>query len=256
MSYLNDLAGKKVLVTGASTGIGAAVAKGLAECGARVAVHYNTSRAAADKVVEQIAAAGGIAFSIGADVTDSQAVASLVDESIDALDGLDILINNAGGLVRRAPTEEIDDHLFGEVIDLNSRSVVMACKAALPHFMAQKHGNIITTGSVAAHHGGGPGAGIYASSKAFLHTFNRALAKDYAAHGIRANIVAPGVVLTPFHADTPASAKEAWVKSIPLGRAAEPEDMVGAYLFLASDRMSSYVTGQVIDVNGGIFLSN
>ena len=249
--FLNDLSGKRVLVTGASTGIGAAVARGFGACGAHVAVHYNSSREAADAVVDDIRAAGGAAEALGADVSDSAAVGRLIADTVPAIGGLDILVNNAGAVIRRAPSQDVTDELFGQVIDLNSRSVVMACKAALPHFVQQGHGNIINTGSIAARHGGGPGAGVYASAKAFIHTYTRALAKEYARQGIRVNCVAPGVIVTPFHAATPKEAMESWVQAIPMGRLGEPDDLVGAYLYLASDRMSGYVTGQTIDVNGG-----
>ena len=254
MSFLNDLSGKRVLLTGASTGIGAAVAKGFGDCGAHVAVNYNSSRAAAETVVEAIRTTGGTAVALQADVVDSAAVDGLIDATRQALGGLDVLVNNAGALVRRAPSQEVTDDLFSRIIDLNSRSVVMACKAVLPHFVEQGHGVIINTGSIAVRHGGGPGAGIYAGAKAFIHTYTKTLAKEYAPRGIRVNCVSPGAILTPFHAETPQSAMDGWVQAIPMGRLGEPEDLVGTYLFLASDRMSGYVTGQTIDVNGGFLM--
>lgn len=254
MTFLDDLKGKAVLVTGASTGIGAAVARGFGACGADVAVHYNRNRGPAEAVATDIRATGARAELFGADIADTAAVATLIADVVAAFGRLDVLINNAGGLIQRTPAEEMTDALFTDIVDLNVRSVVMACREALPQFRKQGHGNIITTGSIAARNGGGPGAGVYASTKAFVHSYTRHLAKTYAHLNIRVNAVAPGVIMTPFHAETPRSAVEAWEKTIPMGRLGAPDDLVGAYLFLASDRMSGYVTGQVVDVNGGYFM--
>lgn len=254
MAYLDDLKGKAVLVTGSSTGIGAAVAKGFAACGAAVAVHCNASRAEAEAVVAAIRQAGGAAVLLQADVTKTAECTRLVDEAATALGGLDVLVNNAGGLVERTLLADWTDELFDKVIDLNVRSVMACCKAAVPHMRKRGGGAIINTGSIAARHGGGPGTSTYASTKGYVHTVSKSLSKELVGDNIRVNTVSPGVIFTPFHKATPKEAMEGWAKAIPQGRLGTPEDMVGAYLFLASDSMSAYVTGQTLDVNGGFIM--
>ncbi len=254
MHFLQDLKDKRVLVTGSSTGIGAATAKAFAECGSHVGIHYGSSKNEAEQVVADISAAGGLAKLFQADMRNSDEVDRLVKDAIRDLGGLDILINNAGGLVARAITPEFTDELFDEILALNARSVIMACRAAIPHFRAQGRGNIINTGSIAARNAGGVGAGVYASSKAFVHNMTRALSKELVADNIRVNCVSPGVILSPFHKETPKEAFAGWEKAIPMGRLGTGEDCAGAFLYLASDSMSAYLTGQIIDVNGGFFM--
>ena len=247
----DDLKGKKVLVTGASTGIGAAVAKGFAAAGSLVAVHFNSSGAAARSVADAIAAAGGQAVLVAGDLSHTPEVERVVGEAVAALDGLDVLVNNAGAMIRRATLEEVDDAYLEAVFALNVRSVVHASRVALPH-LRSAGGCIVNTGSIAGRHGGGPGAGQYAAAKAWVQSITRNMAKEFAAEGIRVNAVAPGVILTPFHDrfSTP-EFLEGLRRSIPMGRLGEPEDCVGAYLFLASSAAAGFVTGQVIEVNGG-----
>jgi len=253
-NYLLDLAGKAVLVTGSSTGIGAAVAKGFAACGARVAVHCNRSRAEGEAVVADIRKDGGEAILLQADVSKSAEARRLVEETVAAFGRLDVLVNNAGGLVRRTMAVDNEDDVVDAIIDLNIRSVVAATRAAVPHFQKQGHGVVINTGSVAARHGGGPGTSVYASTKGFVHTITKSLAKELVGGNVRVNTVSPGAIWTPFHKETPDTAVEQWKKMIPMGRLGTPEDLVGAYLFLASESMSGYITGQIIDVNGGMVM--
>jgi 3-oxoacyl-[acyl-carrier protein] reductase len=247
-----DLQGKRVLVTGSSTGIGAAVAKGFAKAGARVVVHYHASEAEAGEVVDEIGEAGGWAVALKGDLGGRSGAAELVKESAARLGGLDVLVNNAGALLRRAKIAEIDDSLFDRVLDLNVRSVVAAIQAAVPHLKAAGGGSVINTSSVAARNGGGPGSALYGGSKAFVSNMTRNLARELAADGIRVNAVAPGVIITPFHErfSTP-ELLEQLRKGIPMGKLGAPEDCVGAFLFLASPGMSGYITGQTIEVNGG-----
>ena len=254
MHYFDDLKGKAVLVTGASTGIGAAAARAFGHCGSRVGVHYNASQAEGEAVIADIRADGGIAELFHADVSKTADVEQMIADTIDKLGGLDVLINNAGAVLGRTPTTDFTDELFDAIMGLNARSVVMACRAAVPHFRKQGYGNIINTGSIAAHNGGGPGAGVYAGSKAFVHNLTRALAKEFVADNIRVNCVSPGVIMTPFHDETSPEVIEMWKKGIPMGRLGTPEDCAGAFLYFASDNLSAYVTGQVIDVNGGYFM--
>lgn len=246
-----DLAGKAVLITGASTGIGAALARAFAVQGAKVALHYNASAAAAQALADEIAAAGGTAHLIKADFSKAEEARRAVDEAASALGGLDGLINNAGGMVKRVSYEEATEADYDAVMDLNARSVVAASNAAIGH-MKQRGGFIINTTSIAARSGGRAGSGLYASSKAFVSSLTRGLAKELIGYGIRVNGVAPGVIATPFHErySTPQQMVE-MAKSIPQGRVGAAEDCVGAYLFLASEALSGYVIGQVIEVNGG-----
>jgi 3-oxoacyl-[acyl-carrier protein] reductase len=174
-----------------------------------------------------------------------------VEEASRALGGLDVLINNAGSLVKRVPFEELDDAIVDSVFDLNVRSVIAACQAALPHLERAGGGSIINVGSIAGIGGGGPGASIYGASKGFVHNLTRHLAGLYATKNIRVNAVAPGVIDTPFHAATPPERKEAMRATVPMGRLGTAEDCAGTFLFLASDSMSGYITGQTIHVNGG-----
>ncbi|XKH60016.1 SDR family oxidoreductase [Halomonas sediminis] len=249
---LEEWKGKRVLVTGASRGIGAAVARQFGALGAHVAVHYHASAKGAEAVAQEIQAAGGDAFTVKGDVSRSVEAARLVDEAADRLGGLDLLINNAGDMLGRVTLDEMDDTQYDRVMDLNARSVVMASRAALPHFRRAGRGNIIHTGSIAARNGGGPGAGLYASAKGFVTTLTRNMAKELAGDNIRVNAVAPGVITTDFHErhsnDTQMEAARA---SIPQGRLGSAEECVGAYVFLGTESMSGYVTGQVIEVNGG-----
>ncbi len=253
-NYLADLAGKAVLVTGSSTGIGAAVAQGFAACGARVAVHCNRSRAEAEKVLAAIKKEGGEAVLLQGDLSKSAEARRVVEETVAAFGRIDVLVNNVGGLVQRTMAVDNEDDVVDAIIDLNIRSVVASTRAAIPHFEKQGGGVIINTGSVAARHGGGPGASVYAATKGFVHTVTKSLAKELVGSKIRVNTVSPGAIWTPFHKETPESAVEQWKKMIPMGRLGTPEDLVGAYLFLASDSMSGYITGQIIDVNGGMVM--
>jgi 3-oxoacyl-[acyl-carrier protein] reductase len=252
ISGFDDLRGKRVLVTGASTGIGAAVALAFGACGAKVAVHYNRSAAEADSVAHAVHAAGGTAVTLQTDLADARNAGPLVERAAAALGGLDVLINNAGHVLGRTPTAEMSDERFHAIVDLNFTSLFMACRAAVPLLRASGSGAIVNTGSVAARIGGGPGAAIYGAAKAAVSTFSRGLAKELVGDRIRVNVVAPGVIETPLHvALTPPAAWARFIDAVPMGRAGTAEECAGAYLYLASERLSSYVTGQVIEVNGG-----
>ena len=246
-----DLAGKAVLVTGASTGIGAAVARAFAAQGARVAIHFNASKAEAEALARDIAAAGGSAFLVQGDVAADGGSERVVEDAAAKLGGLDGLINNAGSMLGRLPVSEMTDAHYEKVMNLNARSVLAATRAALP-WLKRNGGFIINTTSIAARHGGGGGSTLYAGAKGFVSTITHGHAKEFAPDRIRVNAVSPGVIATPFHDRySTAEQMEAMTKSVPLGRVGTPEDCVGTFLFLASDALSGYVTGQVIEVNGG-----
>jgi 3-oxoacyl-[acyl-carrier protein] reductase len=248
---LNDLNGKRVLVTGSSQGIGASVACGFAACGARVALHCNTGRQKAEMLARSIREAGGRAVLVQGDVSDEREARRIVDEAAAALGGLDVLVNNAGGPVRRASLDEVDTELYDQVLDLNARAVIVMSKVAADHMKRAGGGAIVNTVSYVARTGSAR-ALLYAGAKAFVANVTKGMAIDLAPHNIRVNAVSPGVIMTPFHEQ---SSSPEWLESmratIPMRRLGQPEECVGVYLFLASSAMSSYITGQTIEVNGG-----
>ena len=245
-----DLTGQRAIVTGASTGIGRAIAEALAGAGADVAIHYGSSRNEAEETARAVESQGRRAFLVQADFRDPTAAGKAVEAAVNALGApIDILVNNAGSLVGRSAVEEMDAELWQEVIALNLSSVFFAIKAALPYL--RSGARIVNVSSVAARHGGGPGAFAYAAAKGGVMTLTRGLAKELASRNIRVNAIAPGVIETPFHDkfSTP-ELLETFRKGIPLGRLGTSEDCAGAVLYLVSP-LASYVTGQSIDVNGG-----
>ena len=252
---MEDLKGKTALVTGASTGIGAAVAIAFAARGMRVAVHYNSSADAANQVADTIRKAGGDAFTLQADVRDTAAIRECVRQTVARFGRIDVLVNNAGSLVKRVPIAEFDDALFDEVMHINARSVLAFAREVVPLMRTHGGGNIINVTSVAARTGGGPGAYLYAGSKGFVSTATHGLARELVGDRIRVNAVAPGVIQTPFQDrfSTPAML-ESFRTAIPMGRIGSPDECVGAFLYLASEQLSGYVTGQVIEVNGGQYM--
>jgi 3-oxoacyl-[acyl-carrier protein] reductase len=253
---LNDLKDKVVLITGSSTGIGAAAAVAFGKLGARVAVHYNSSQGPAEEVLDRVKATGAQAILLKGDVLESAQCQRLVDETVKAFGRIDILINNAGALVQRVPIEEITDELFDNVVYLNVRSAMMCTAAAVKAMRQQGHGGVvINVTSVAARHGGGAGASLYAGSKGFVSTMTRGLAKELVKDNIRVNAVAPGVITTPFHErfSTP-QMLEGFRATIPMNRLGTAEECAGAFVYLASEQMSGYVTGQIIEVNGGQYM--
>jgi 3-oxoacyl-[acyl-carrier protein] reductase len=250
-----DLAGKVVLITGASTGIGAAAAVAFARSKARVTIHYNASEGPARHVAEEVQAASGEAFLVQADVTEPEAAAHVVAETVAHFGRLDVLVNNAGGLVKRTPVKDYTDEYVDAVLALNVEQVVRFVREGVPHMRAQGGGSIINVSSIAARHGGGPGSVIYAASKGFISVATRGWAKELVKDGIRVNAVSPGVIMTPFHErySTPEQLS-AMQATIPMDRLGSPEDCVGAFLYLASSQLSGYVTGQVMEVNGGQYM--
>lgn len=245
---------KVVLVTGASSGIGKALALAFGASGARTAVHGHRHRAAAEETARAIRAGGGTAGVYQADVTDRAQVEQMVARVNAELGPIDVLINNAGGAFGLHPLTEMTDEFWDRVMAVNLRSAFLCCRAVAPQMIERKSGAIVNLSSVVAKSGGGPGELAYTTAKGGLTAFTRGLVKDLSKHGIRANAVAPGPTDTPFHEGVRSrETLEGIVPRIPLGRLGLAEDIVGAVLLLASDA-GQYITGQCLDVNGGFYL--
>jgi 3-oxoacyl-[acyl-carrier protein] reductase len=252
MTRIDDLAGKAVLITGASSGIGAALARAFAAQGSLLALHYNAHEAEIRALADELARAGSSPRLVRGDLSKRGEARRVVNDAAAALGGLDVLVNNAGGLGERRPLADIDDQLFDFVYDLNVRSVLAASTAAVPHFEKRGGGNIINVGSIAGINGGGSGTSLYSSAKAAVHNLTRHLANDLAARNIRVNTISPGAIATPFHARTPAARMDAMRGATAMGRVGVAEDCIGSFLFLASNELSGYITGNMIHVNGGM----
>jgi len=249
---MSDLAGKVVLITGSSTGIGAAAARAFGRERARVAVHYHSSEASACEVAADIARSGGTAEIFRADLMQPDEPTRLVSAVQRHYGRIDVLVNNAGDVFDRKAFSEWKASEFDAVLQLNVRSVVAMCQAIVGVFRAQGGGNIINVTSIAARNGGGPGVVLYAATKGFVSTLTRGLAKELVGDGVRVNGVAPGVILTPLHdRHTSQATLEALKGAVPMGRLGTADECAGAFLYLASDALSGYVTGQIIEVNGG-----
>lgn len=248
--YLN-VRGKVVLVTGASSGIGAATAALFGKYGAQVAVGFNNNEEGAEAIRDEIRNLGGAACAIRADVRDPEAIKSLVEETVSLLGPIDILVNNAGSLIERAALATQSVESWDSVMHLNLRSVFLTSQIVGNAMIQRRTGSIVNVGSIAARNGGGPGAGAYSAAKAGVITLTKSLAKELAPHGIRVNCANPGVIDTPFHEvfSTPESMRN-FAKMIPLGRVGSAIECAKVIMFLASDA-ASYVVGESIEVNGG-----
>jgi 3-oxoacyl-[acyl-carrier protein] reductase len=246
-----DLSGSTALVTGASSGIGAATALTLADLGARVAIGYFRNGKGAEETKKRIASAGGTAITLEADVRRGENVQRLVERTTSALGPIDILVNNAGSLVIRQALRELTEEQLGDIWSLNLKSAVLASQAVAASMIERRRGSIINVVSIAGHTGGGPGAGAYASAKAALTAYTKSIARELAPHGVRVNAVSPGVIDTPFHEvfSTPEMIAK-FVATIPLGRVGTADECARVIAFLASPS-ASYIVGHTIDVNGG-----
>ncbi|MBK9122639.1 MAG: 3-oxoacyl-[acyl-carrier-protein] reductase [Chloroflexi bacterium] len=244
-----SLKDRVAIVTGASRGIGRAIAMDLAARGASVVVNYNASPGAANEVVEAIAAAGGNAIAVQANVSDEAQVEALFKAAIDTYGKVDILVNNAGttrdNLIIRMKPEDFD-----AVIETNLRSAWLCCKAAIGAMMRKRYGRIINVSSVSGVVGQA-GQTNYSASKAGMIGLTKSLAREYANRGITVNAVAPGFVLTDLTKDLPEDLVKQLNAVIPVGRWGTVEEVARAVAFFAAED-SAYVTGQVLNVDGGM----
>jgi len=244
-----SLAGRVAIVTGASRGIGRAVALELARREAAVIVNYNASEQAAEEVVQLIQAGGGRAKPIKANVADFHQAQDLVKSAIDTFEGLDILINNAG-ITRDTLIMMMSEDDWDRVLATNLKSTFNCSKAAVRHMMRKRYGRIINITSVAGQMGN-PGQTNYSASKAGQIGFTKALAREVAARNITVNAIAAGYIDTEIWASVPEEARQAALSLIPLGRKGEPEEIAFAVAFLASDQ-AAYITGQILGIDGGM----
>jgi 3-oxoacyl-[acyl-carrier protein] reductase len=246
----SDLKNKRIVITGGVTGIGGAATLALAKMGAKLFAQYLNG----EKEAAEFAKQGIATFQL--DLVERKAPWKLIEEAKKRLGGMDVLINNAGGMVERRVISEFDDALYDRVLELNVRQLVDCCRAAIPIFEAQRSGNIINVSSIAARSGGAAGSSIYAGSKGFVSAVTKSMAKELAPSNIRVNAVSPGTIHTAFHdRHSTAEKLEATRQQIPLGRLGTAEDCAGTFVYLASDDASGYVTGQVIEVNGGLLMA-
>jgi 3-oxoacyl-[acyl-carrier protein] reductase len=251
MTY-EDLKGKRVLVTGSSSGIGAATAVMFSKQGCFVGVHYFQTKDGGEKTLAQVKKnADGVLFC--ADMRDQQQVRAMVKQFAKEAGGLDILVNNAGSLIERQPFETATLEYHDDIFATNVRSTFLAAQSALP-YLKKSRGNIVNIGSVAGHNGGGEGSGLYAAAKAAVATETIAMALEFAKYGIRVNSVLPGFIETRFHQRfSSAERRKQVAEQTPLGRNGTAEDVAKAVLFLASEA-AGFITGEYIAVNGGLYM--
>jgi NAD(P)-dependent dehydrogenase (short-subunit alcohol dehydrogenase family) len=243
---------KVAVITGATGGIGFQVAKRLGKDGYAVVLNGIEDEDGA-KRVEELTAEGIEAEYFGFDVTSDDAVTENIKAIGEKYGQIDVLVNNAGGLGGRSRFEEMTTEFYRFVMALNLDSVFFASRAAIPFLKKSENASIINYTSNAAWNAGGPGAGIYGTSKAGVHAITRALAKDLAEYGIRVNAVSPGTIDTPFHAQIKSTKPEvfaSWANSIMLGRLGNPEDVAGVVSFLAS-KDAAFITAETIQIGGG-----
>lgn len=248
-----DLKDKRVLVTGSSSGIGAATAVMFAQQGCFVGVHYFRTEEGGKKTLAEVQK-----YSKGcllkADMRDEKQVKKMIDAFVKQAGGLDIVVNNAGTLLGRIDMENMSVEHFNDEFATNVRSTFLGTQQALP-FLKESRGCVVNIGSIAGHHGGGPGAGVYASAKAAVHTLTIAMAKEFAKYGIRVNSVLPGMIETRFHEKfSSAERRKSIAAETPLGRNGTAEDVAKAILFLSSNDAASFITGEYIAVNGGLYM--
>ncbi|MBI3990387.1 MAG: 3-oxoacyl-ACP reductase FabG [candidate division NC10 bacterium] len=248
------LDGKIGLVTGASSGIGAATALAFANEGAAVVVNYLTNEAGAMGIVKEIQARGGKAIAIRADVGRKPEVEAMVRTIVKEFGSLHILVNNAGTLITRSTIADLDEEVWDRVIEVNLKGTFLCCQAAIPHMINNRWGRVVNIASAGARSGGGGASVHYHTAKGGILAFTKGLARELGPHGITVNAIAPGITETPFLArfSSPESTAKR-VKELPIPRVGRPEEIAAAIVFLASEE-AGYLTGATLDINGGLVM--
>ena len=248
---MSRLDGKRALVTGASRGIGRAIALRLAAEGASVAVNYHSGENEAASVVSEITASGGTAIAFQASVASAEEANRLVDATVEALGGIDILVNNAG-ITRDNLLMRLSEDDWDAVLDTNLKGAFLCTKAAIRPMLRQRSGRIVNMSSIVAITGN-PGQANYTAAKAGLIGFTKTIAREVASRGITVNALAPGFIETQMVEAIPEDLRKQILERIPLGQFGTPDDVARSVVFLASDD-GAYITGQVIGIDGGLSL--
>lgn len=254
MNNSNKLAGKNVLITAGAQGIGESITKHFIDSGANVAIHYFSSADTANKLTDYAASKGQKAVAISGDLTKEGDANAMVEKTVEAFGGLDILINNAGSLVARKRLGEIETEFWHKVMDINLTSMMFVTRAAAPYLAKNDNSSIVNLASLAGRKGGHAGSLAYSTSKGAILTLTRALSSELGPNGTRVNAVAPGLILgTKFHnTHTTKESAAKTVSGIPIARAGNSADVARAVLYLASE-YDGFITGATLDINGGAY---
>lgn len=254
MDISNKLAGKNALITAGAQGIGESITKHFIDSGANVAIHYFSSADTANELIEYATSKGQKAVAISGDLTNETEAKALVEKTVEALGGLNILINNAGSLVARRTLEDMKPDFWNKVMDINLTSMMFVTQAAAPHLAKNDTSSIVNLASLAGRKGGHAGSLAYSTSKGAILTLTRALSSELGGQGIKVNAVAPGLILgTSFHnTHTSKESADETISGIPINRAGNAADVARAVVYLASE-YDGFITGATLDINGGVY---
>ena len=252
---ITEFKNKKVIVTGSSTGIGFETGIEFLELGARVVFHGNRSIEDLDDRIKKRTANHNFSI-LKSDFTNLNEVENFMKSAIKELGGLNVLINNAGTMVGRYNLNIIEEEQFLEIFDLNAKSAFFTTKFASDIFKEQKSGCIVNVSTISARTGGSAGSSVYAASKAFVSGITRSLVSELSPYNVRINAISPGTITTKFHEQysSPEKLENTRLK-IPMKRLGTAKDCVGSIIFLSSEKLSGYITGQILEINGGQFIS-